>query len=154
MSPNKIHTLARLHFPDPNRLVEGTRSDQIGLRIEVDAEDETGVAAEGFEAIEGGACVPDTEGAVVGGGADVVGIGGPGEVGDALGVADEAFDGSEGGGGPEDEGFVEGGGGEESAVVGEFDAGDGAAVAGEGFLKAVRFVRRLLGCSTRRHGRV
>lgn len=81
-------SLPSLDVPNPNGLVERPRNDLVRLGVEVDTEDEVGVATEGFDAV-GGACVPDADGFVVGGGADVVGVGGPGEVGDAVGVADE-----------------------------------------------------------------
>lgn len=93
----------RLDVPNPDRLVEGTGDDEVGLGVEVDAEDEIGVAAKDLDALAGGgADVPDAESAVVGGGAEVVGVGGPGEIGDAFGVADEAVAEGEGGGGPDD----------------------------------------------------
>lgn len=87
MRPDHVHRPPRLHIPNPNRIVEGSGDNQIGLRIEIDAENPIGVALERLDAL-GVAHEPDAEGAVVGGGADVGGVGGPGEVADALGVAD------------------------------------------------------------------
>lgn len=135
---NRPDGAAGLDVPDAEAPVERAGDDEIRTRVEVDAEDEVGVAAEGLDAVSGGGeGVPDAEGAVVGGGADVVGVGGPGEVGDAVGVAGEAGAEGEGFGVPDDQGFVEGGGGEEGAVVGELHAGDGSGVVLQGVGQAI-----------------
>lgn len=42
---------AGLYIPDAEAPVEGAGDDEIGLRVEVDAEDEVGVAAEGLDAV-------------------------------------------------------------------------------------------------------
>lgn len=88
VGPNRVQAAPRLDVPNPNGLVERAGDDEVGLGVEVDAEDEVGVALEGLDAVLG-ASVPYAEGAVVGGGGEVVGVGGPGEVGDAGGVAGE-----------------------------------------------------------------
>lgn len=97
MRLNFSHAPSRLHIPEPNRLIKGSRDDQIRLGVEVDAEDEGGVAAEDLDAFEGGGSdVPDAESAVIRSRADVVGIGGPSEIGDTLGVAGEGGEEGEG----------------------------------------------------------
>lgn len=88
MSINRASAFASLHLPDSDSFVEGARDDEIGLGVEVDAEDVVGVAAEDFEALERGTGVPDADSAVVGGGRDVVWVGGPGDIGDATEMAD------------------------------------------------------------------
>lgn len=91
VGPDSVEALPGLDLPNTHRFVEGAGDDEVGLGIEIDAEDAVGVAAEGLDALAGGgAGVPDTEGPIVGGGADVVGVGRPGKVGDAVGVAEKA----------------------------------------------------------------
>lgn len=91
VAPDDPEALSGLDLPNPDGLVERAGDDEVGLGVEVGAENDVGVAAEGLDALAcWGACVPDAEGAVVGGGADVVGVGGPGKVGNALGVAHQA----------------------------------------------------------------
>lgn len=107
MTLDYVEALAGLDLPNPNRLVERAGDDEVRLGVEVHAEDQVVVTAEGLDALAGGgACVPDAEGSIVRGGADVVGVGGPGEVGNALGVTHEAADERQSGGGPEDYGLV------------------------------------------------
>ena len=74
---NDAHAPPRLHLPDPNRLIERTGHDQIRGRVEVNAEDEVGVASQHLETLVGSPCVPDPKRAVVRGRARVVRIGGP-----------------------------------------------------------------------------
>lgn len=102
MSSNHTNTFPSLDLPNSNRFIEGAGDDEIGLRIEIHAEHEIGMAFESFEAVKGGASVPDTERAIIRGGADVVGIGGPSKIGDALRVALEAMEEGEGRGRPDD----------------------------------------------------
>lgn len=102
VATDDVDALPSLHLPNPNRLIEGAGNDVVRLRVEVNAENGVGVAAEGLDTVASAGGVPDAEGAVVGGGADVVGVGGPGEVGDAVGMAGEAVEEGEGGGGPDD----------------------------------------------------
>lgn len=129
---DRLDALAALDVPDPHSLVEGTGRDAVRRRVEVGAEDEGDVAAEGPDAAVGGLVdVPHAEGAVVRGGADVVGVGGPGEVGDALGVAGEGRDGTECVGGPHDDCLVERRRRQIEAIVGELDARDGTPVVGQ-----------------------
>jgi len=75
-----------LDVPNPEGFVEGAGDDEIGLGIEVDAEDHAGVALEGLNAIAR-VDVPDAEALVVRSRADIAGVGRPREVGDALAVA-------------------------------------------------------------------
>ena len=89
MGGNSVEGAAGLNIPDPNGLVEGAGDNEVGLGVEIDTEDQVGVAAEGLHAFSG-LGVPDAESEVVGGGADVVGVGGPCQVGDAAGVANKA----------------------------------------------------------------
>lgn len=83
MGGEDLKALAGLHIPHPNGLVEGTGDDDVGLRVEVDAEHVVGVTVEGlYEGPSGN--VPEAEGLVVGGGDKEPRVGGEGEVGDAL----------------------------------------------------------------------
>lgn len=82
-----MNTLACLNLPDPNRFIKRTRDNEIRLGIKVDAENDVGVATEGFNAFTArGASIPDAEGSVVGGRTNVVRVRGPSEVRDAIGV--------------------------------------------------------------------
>lgn len=104
MTGDHMNTLARLNLPNPNCFIEGTRDNVIRLRIEIDTENDVGVATEGFNAVTagGGASIPDAESAVIGSRTDVVRVRGPSEVGDAIGVTGETVEEREGGGGPDD----------------------------------------------------
>jgi len=68
-----------LDVPNPEGFVEGAGDDEIGLGIEVDAEDHAGVALEGLNAIAR-VDVPDAEALVVRSRADIAGVGRPREV--------------------------------------------------------------------------
>lgn len=107
-----------LHVPNPDGFVEGAGNDEIGLGIEVDAEDHAGMTLEGLHAIARGD-VPDTEALVVRSRADIAGIGRPREVGDALAVAAELP--LEGRGRSSDRpyayGFVEGSAAQEAPIL-------------------------------------
>lgn len=61
MANDGLDALAALHVPDLDRLVEGAGDNEIGLGVEIDAEDEVSVAVEGADAVEvGGSDVPDS----------------------------------------------------------------------------------------------
>lgn len=82
MSRQGLQTLARSHVPDPHRLVEAARHDEIALRIEVAAEDVIAVAFESLQAFAA-AQLPNLQRFVVAGGDEEATVAAPRHIADA-----------------------------------------------------------------------
>jgi len=136
MRGQRLETFGGFDVPNADGFVEGTRHDQIRLRVKVAAKHVVGMSLQRLHALARGQ-FPDFQRLVVRGGDQETGIAGPGHVGDAESVAGNGLLEFAVVSAPDFDQLVGGGRGQPFAVGREFDGRNGFRVTGQSEFEGV-----------------